>query len=55
MLAEGTAATIGSYFAGYIFDAIGSYDPAFWTGFALSIMGIIFARLLKPLARNVND
>jgi len=46
--AESGAATFGSYFAGYIFDAVGNYQPAFWMSIAISTMGIILAWLLKP-------
>jgi len=47
-LAESSAGTIGSYFAGYIFDVLGNYQPAFWMSIAVSAMGIILAWLLKP-------
>ena len=47
-LAESSAGTIGSYFAGYIFDVLGNYQPAFWMSIAVSTMGIILAWLLKP-------
>lgn len=48
MLAEGGAATLGAYFAGFIFDIIGNYDPAFWTGIFVSVIGIILAWRSKP-------
>ena len=51
VLAEAGAATLGSYFAGYNFDIVGSYDPAFWMGIALAIIGITLAWLLKPIIR----
>lgn len=51
MLAEGGAATIGSYFAAYVFDIIGSYAPAFWTSMALAVMGIILTWTLKSTRR----
>lgn len=47
-LAEASAAGFGSYFAGYIFDVVGSYQPVFFMGIALSIIAILLARLLKP-------
>ena len=47
-LAEQGAAAFGSYFAGYIFDVIGSYQPAFLMGIAVSIMGILLSWSLKP-------
>ena len=47
-LAESGAGTLGSYFAGYIFDAVGNYQPAFWMSIGISTMGIILAWLLKP-------
>lgn len=46
-LAEVVAASFGAYLAGYIFDIVGSYDPAFWLGIAVSVMGIILTGL-KP-------
>ena len=52
-LAEAGAATFGSYFAGYIFDAVGSYQPAFWATIAASIAGFILAWLLKPELKEV--
>ncbi len=39
-LAEAIAASFGSYFAGYIFDVVGNYQPAFWLGIAISVIGI---------------
>ena len=42
------ASTFGSYFAGYLFDIVGNYDPAFWTGIAVSIIGIVLTSALKP-------
>jgi len=50
-LAEAGAATLGAYFAGYIFDIVGNYNPAFWMGIALSITGITLAWLLRPIGR----
>lgn len=46
--AEAAAAAFGSYFAGYIFDVVGSYNPTFWMGIAMAIMGIMLAWRLKP-------
>ena len=46
--AESGAATFGSFFAGYIFDVLGSYQLVFWAGIGVSIAGIILAWLLKP-------
>jgi len=40
-VAESVAATCGSYFAGYIFDVFGSYQPVFWLGTGISSMGIL--------------
>ncbi len=48
-VAESVAATIGSYFAGYIFDVFGSYQPVFWLGMGISSIGILLAWLLKPV------
>jgi len=50
-LAAAGAGAFGSYFAGYIFDAVGKYNPAFWMGIAFSIMGITLAWLLRPIGR----
>jgi MFS family permease len=47
-VAESVAATFGSYFAGYIFDVFGSYQPVFWMGIGISVIGILLAWLLKP-------
>jgi OFA family oxalate/formate antiporter-like MFS transporter len=47
-VAESVAATFGSYFAGYIFDVFGNYQPVFWLGMGISLMGILLAWLLKP-------
>lgn len=49
-IAEAVASAAGSYYAGYIFDLIGSYRPAFWTGIFISIAGISLAGLLKTTA-----
>jgi cyanate permease len=49
--AESGAATFGSFFAGYIFDVFANYQPVFWMGIGVSIMGIILAWLLKPAMR----
>jgi len=48
-VAESVAATFGSYFAGYIFDIFGSYQPVFGLGIGISAMGILLAWLLKPV------
>jgi MFS family permease len=48
-VAESVAATVGSYFAGYIFDVFGNYQPVFWLGMGISLMGILLAWLLKPV------
>ena len=52
MFAESAAATFGSYFAGYIFDLVGNYQPAFWMGIAVSVIGIILAWQLKSSRKN---
>ena len=54
-LSEAGAATIGSYFAGYIFDLVGNYDPAFWMGIVVSIMGVFLAWRLRPIAKKDNS
>ena len=48
-VAESVAAMVGVYFAGYVFDAVGNYEIAFWAGIGISVSGIILAALLKPL------
>ena len=50
-ISESVASAIGAYYAGYIFDIIGSYHPAFWTGIVLAILGIILTSFLKPARR----
>lgn len=50
-LAEASAAGFGSYFGGYIFDAVNSYQPIFFIGIALSIIAILLSWLLKPITR----
>lgn len=47
-LAEAIAAGFGSYFGGHIFDVVGSYQPVFFMGIALSVVAILLAWLLKP-------
>ena len=55
ILIESAAATIGSYFAGYIFDTVGNYNPIFGMGIAISVTGIILAWLLKPAIKERSD
>lgn len=43
MVAEASAAAFSSYIAGYLFDAVGNYSPAFWISIAVSAMGTVFA------------
>jgi MFS family permease len=47
-MAEQVAAAFGSYIAGYIFDVAGNYQPVFWIGMGISIVGILLAWALKP-------
>lgn len=47
-IGEAVFAALGSYYAGFIFDIVGSYQPAFWMGIVLSVTGIILAGLLNP-------
>ena len=49
--AEASASGFGSYFAGYLFDVLHSYQPAFFMGIAFSIIGILLAWRLKPAVR----
>jgi MFS family permease len=46
-IAEAVASALGAYYAGHIFDIIGNYRPAFWTGIVISITGVALAGLLK--------
>jgi len=46
---ESGAATFGSFFAGYLFDIAGHYNSAFWMGIAISVMGIVFSMMLRPM------
>lgn len=48
-IGEAVAAALGSYFAGFIFDILGHYQPAFWMGIVLSILGILMAGFFKPV------
>ena len=50
-MAEQVTAAFGSYIAGYIFDVVGNYQPVFWMGIGISIMGMILAWGLKPAIR----
>ena len=49
--AEASASGFGSYFAGYLFDVLHSYQPAFITSTALSAIGILLAWRLKLTVR----
>lgn len=49
-IAESAAAMFGSYYAGYLFDLFGNYNPVFWTGIGISIAGIVCAASLRPAA-----
>ncbi len=50
-MAEQVTAAFGSYIAGYIFDVVGNYQPVFWIGMGISLMGILLAWGLKPAIR----
>jgi MFS family permease len=50
--AEYGVSAFGSYFAGYVFDVVGTYRPVFLMGMGVSTTGIILAWLLKPAMRN---
>jgi len=52
---EAGASTIGSYFAGYVFDVVGSYKPAFWTGIIISSIAVVLAMLIKPIIKGENN
>ncbi|MBI4330527.1 MAG: MFS transporter [Chloroflexi bacterium] len=45
--AESLASAGGSYFAGWAFDITGSYDPAFISGIAISLAGVVLTWRLK--------
>ncbi|UCD71985.1 MAG: MFS transporter, partial [Syntrophobacterales bacterium] len=49
--AEYGVSAFGSYFAGYVFDVVGTYRPVFLMGMAVSSTGIVLAWLLKPPRR----
>ena len=51
MLAEASAAGLGTYFGGYVFDVIGSYQPIFFMGIALSSIAMLLVWLLKPATK----
>lgn len=44
-LAETIGASSGIYITGHIFDATGSYAPAFWLGLGISLIGIALASI----------
>jgi MFS family permease len=52
---EAGASTIGSYFAGHVFDVFGSYKPAFWAGMAISLIAVVLAMLIKPIMKGENN
>ncbi len=52
---ESGAATVGSYFTGYVFDLSGSYQPAFWAGLLLSLSGVTLSLILKPIQLNTDS
>ncbi len=50
-MTEQVTAAFGSYIAGYLFDVAGNYQPVFWIGIGISIVGILLAWGLKPAIR----
>ena len=50
-MAEQVTAAFGSFIAGYIFDVVDNYQPVFWIGIGISLMGILLAWGLKPAIR----
>ena len=52
VFAEASAAGVGSYFAGYIFDVAGNYDSIFVTGIVLAALAVLLAWLLKPTVKS---
>ena len=51
-VAESTAATLGAYLAGYVFDRMGHYQLVFWIGIGVSLAGALLAGLLRPKVKN---
>ncbi|MBW1996479.1 MAG: MFS transporter [Deltaproteobacteria bacterium] len=45
---EALASALGAYYAGFVYDLVGSYGPVFWFGTVVSLIGILLAALLKP-------
>jgi len=45
---ESVAAMLGSFIAGYVFDALGKYEVMFWVGVGISMAGVVIAWLLGP-------
>ena len=50
-IGEAISAALGAYYAGLIFDVVGHYQPVFWVGIVLSVLGILLAVFLKPLKK----
>jgi len=50
-LGDSAGAAFGSFFAGYIFDTYGNYQPVFWIGIAVSIAAVILSLLLKTIPK----
>lgn len=44
-------AGIGVWGAGYVFDAVGNYQPVYWVGLCISFGAVILAAMVKPLGR----
>jgi MFS family permease len=51
-IAESCTATVGAYFAGYVFDRMGHYQFVFWTGVGVSLAGALLAVLLMPAKKH---
>jgi len=49
--AESLAAAFGTFIAGYIFDLVGDYFPAFWMGIAVAVTGTTLSWRLSPSSR----
>lgn len=52
-LAEAIAASFGAYFAGYVFDVVGNYQPAFWLGTAISLLGIGLSNVKSAIRKEM--
>jgi len=52
---EAIASALGAYYAGFVYDLVGSYTPVFWFGIGVSLLGILLAALLGPRASSITN